>query len=93
MAIYYVSRIVTEDSEVVLEDFGAVIHDEAINTHEELIELVTSGELAREGEVPEGATLTVQTWRAIDDVVVAESRLEHNGEQYTTTHSIGYSYW
>lgn len=93
MTIYYVSRIVTEDAEVVLEDFGAAYHEEAIATHEELIELVTSGELSREGEVPESATLTVQTYRCIDGTVIAESRLEHSGEHYETAHSIGYSYW
>lgn len=93
MAIYYVSRIVTEDSEVVLEDFDAQHDLEALDTHDELIELVKSGDLAREAEVPQDATLTVQTYRCIDGTVIAESRLEHSGEQYTTTHSIGYSYW
>lgn len=93
MAIYYVSRIVTEDAEVVLEDFGAQYDEEAIATHEELIDLVTTGELSREGEVPERATLTVQTYRCIDGTVIAESRLEHTGEHYETTHTIGYRYW
>lgn len=96
MAIYYITRILSEDGEVLLEDFGAQYDLEALNTHDELIELVKSGDLAREAEVPQDATLTVQTYRVIDDRVIAESRLEHSGEHYEVTQhyevtrSIGY---